>query len=90
MSKQNLIDSIALSDFVSKAAAKRWVEAVLTGLEEELQAGNEVRLPGFGIFKLVHKPARQARHPQTGESIAVAAKTVVKFSPAAALSASVN
>lgn len=90
MSKQNLIDNLALSRGESKAEAQRQIEAVFASLEAELISGNEVRMPGFGCFKLVHKPARQARNPQTGEPIAVAAKTVVKFSPAAALNASVN
>lgn len=90
MSKQNLIDSMAYNFAISKAEAQRQIEAVFTSLEYELSQGNEVRMPGFGCFKLVNKPARQARNPQTGEPIAVAAKTVVKFSPAAALNASVN
>ena len=90
MSKQNVIDALAFSRCESKAEAKRWVEAVINAVEVELLNGNPVNLPGFGSIKLVHKPARQARNPQTGEPIAVAAKTVVKFSPAAALNASVN
>ena len=90
MSKQNLIQEIACDYGCTKVEAERRINSVVSAIADQLNGGNAVNLPGFGIFKLVHKPARQARHPQTGEPIAVAAKTVVKFSPAAALNASVN
>jgi DNA-binding protein HU-beta len=44
-----------------------------------------VTLVGFGTFKVVHRAARKARNPQTGEAIDVPAKTVPKFKPSKAM-----
>ena len=31
-----------------------------------MKRGEEVRIPGFGIFKVAKRAARKARNPQTG------------------------
>ncbi len=90
MSKQNLIDTIALQTNTSKAEAGRMVDAVLGGLRSELAAGNEVRIVGFGSFSPVTRPARQVRSPQTGGQINVPAKVVVKFKAGTKLLEAVN
>ncbi len=47
--------------------------------------GEEVSIPGFGKFKVQNKPARTARNPRTGESVAVPATRKLSFQPAKAL-----
>jgi DNA-binding protein HU-beta len=61
------------------------VEGVLARIRDAAVKGEEVSLPGFGKFKVQHKPARPARNPRTGESIAVAATRKLAFQPAKAL-----
>lgn len=51
-------------------------------ITRETNAGEKVQLNGFGLFKQIHKAARTARNPKTGEAIPVAAKTVVTFKAA--------
>lgn len=90
MSKQNLIDTVALQTSTSKAEAGRAVDAVLYALQAELKAGNKVAIVGFGSFEVKHRPARDARNPSNGEIIIVPAKNVVKFKPGAKLLQAVN
>lgn len=43
------------------------------------QAKNSFTVPGIGKLVLVQRKARTGRNPQTGETIKIAAKKVVKF-----------
>jgi DNA-binding protein HU-beta len=43
------------------------------------QAKNSFTVPGIGKLVLVARKARMGRNPQTGETIKIAAKKVVKF-----------
>lgn len=68
------------------AMTKEYEAAVMRALT----SGQEVRLAGFGTFKVADRAARMARNPQTGEMKQVEAKRVVRFQPAKALKESVN
>lgn len=48
-------------------------------LKAHLDEHGEVVLPGFGRLLKVDRPARTGRNPRTGETIEIAAKSVVKF-----------
>jgi len=77
-----LIDHVADAAGVEKSAAKRAVEAVLTGIVDAAKKGEEVNLAGFGKFKVKDSPARQGRNPATGEAMEIAASRKLAFSPA--------
>ena len=70
------------------------VDAIVRAYEEaviaSLAKGGEVRLAGFGSFKVSKRAARTARNPQTGDPIKVAARTVARFQPAKALKDAVD
>lgn len=68
------------------AMTKEYEAAVIRALA----SGQEVRLAGFGSFKIAHRAARMARNPQTGQQQPVAAKTVVRFAPGKAFKDAVN
>lgn len=87
------------SDLVSEVAAgldetQAKVDAVVRAYEDaviaSLAKGGEVRLAGFGSFKVSKRAARTARNPQTGEPIKVAARKVARFQPAKALKDAVD
>jgi len=42
-------------------------------------AKNSITLPGLGKFSVTQRKARNGRNPQTGETIKIKAKKVVKF-----------
>lgn len=89
MNKQELINKIAEKG-MKKVEAKASLEVVLKTITESLVNGDDVKIVGFGSWKILQKSARKGRNPQTGEEIQIAAKTVVKFKPGKDLSEGVN
>ena len=90
MNKTELIDAMASDAGVSKAAAKKALESFLGNVSGALKGGNRVSLVGFGSWSVTRRAARDGRNPQTGATIKIAAKNVVKFKAGAELSSSVN
>lgn len=90
MNKGDLINKIAEGADISKAQATDALNAVLDNIGEALKEGEKVTLIGFGTFSISERKARTGRNPQTGETIQIAAKNVVKFKPGKELSDSVN
>ena len=90
MNKTELIDAMASDAGVSKAAAKKALESFLGNVSGALKGGNRVSLVGFGSWSVTRRAARDGRNPQTGATIKIAAKNVVKFKAGADLSSTVN
>ena len=90
MNKSDLIDAMAADAGVTKAAAKKALESFLGNVDGSLKAGNRVSLVGFGSWSVSKRAAREGRNPQTGKTIKIAAKNVVKFKAGSELSGSVN
>ncbi len=82
MKTAELIEHVASEAGVEKSAAKKAVEAVLTGIVDAAKKGEEVNLTGFGKFKVKESPARQGRNPATGAAIEIAASRKIGFTPA--------
>ncbi|MNP62211.1 DNA-binding protein HU-beta [compost metagenome] len=59
-------------------------------VSDSLENSDEITLPGIGKLKVGDRPARTGRNPQTGKTIEIAAKKVVKFVAAKALTDAVN
>lgn len=90
MNKTELIDSIAEKAGITKAAAKIALETFLGDIEGTLKKGDRISLVGFGSWSVSKRAAREGRNPQTGETIKIAAKNVVKFKAGSELSSAVN
>lgn len=90
MNKSELIDAIALSADLSKAAAGRALDATLEAISESLRDGSQINLVGFGTFQVKDRKARTGRNPQTGEAIEISASRVPGFKPGKALKDAVN
>ncbi|NQY68416.1 MAG: HU family DNA-binding protein [Flavobacteriales bacterium] len=86
MNKAELTEAIASAANLSKADAKRALEAVITSTTSSLSKGERVSLVGFGSFSVSQRAARKGRNPQTGKEIDIPAKKVVKFKAGAELS----
>ena len=85
MNKQELIENIADSADVTKAAAGRALDAVINSVTGALTKGDSVILVGFGTFNVRDRAARTGRNPQTGEEIQIAAAKVPAFKAGKAL-----
>ena len=79
MNHSDIVEKVAEAADLPKATASRAVEAVVQTIIDTLQAGEEVRLTGLGIFDVVTREARPGRNPQTGESISIPASKALRF-----------
>lgn len=85
MNKAELIERMADDADISKAAAERALESLMTAVKTTLKKGGEVTLTGFGSFKVTKRAARAGRNPRTGAEIKIKARKVPKFTPGKAL-----
>ncbi|MDR2222997.1 MAG: HU family DNA-binding protein [Flavobacteriaceae bacterium] len=90
MNKTELIDAIAKDAEISKVAAKKALESFLANVEKTLAKGDKISLIGFGSWSVSDRAAREGRNPQTGKTIKIAAKKMVKFKAGSELDAAVN
>ena len=96
MNKSQLVDAIIAKmkgthdRIVSKTDVNAYLDCLESVATDELKSGGEVPLNGLGKLKVAQKAARTGRNPQTGAAIDIPAKTVVKFSPAKALTDAIN
>lgn len=90
MNKSELIDAIALSADISKAAAGRALDAMTDSVSTTLRKGGTVTLVGFGTFYVSKRAARTGRNPQTGAAIKIKAAKSPKFRAGKALKDAVN
>jgi DNA-binding protein HU-beta len=79
MNKAQLIDAIAANAGLTKADAKKALDAFIKATTQALKKGDRVALVGFGSFSVSKRSARTGRNPQTGKEIKIPAKKVVKF-----------
>jgi DNA-binding protein HU-beta len=85
MTKAELIAVMAEGSDITKAAAANALDALTTAVAKELKKSGKLGLVGFGTFSVVKRKAREGRNPQTGKTIKIAAKKVVKFKAGKAL-----
>lgn len=90
MNKSELIDTIAQSADISKAAAARALEAALDTITGALKRGDPVTLVGFGTFNVRQRAARSGRNPRTGETIFIKASKNPAFKAGKALKDAIN
>lgn len=90
MNKGELIDVIAVEAGISKASAKKALEATLDAVKNTLAKGDKVSLIGFGTFSVAERAARTGVNLQTGAAISIPAKKVAKFKAGAELANAVK
>lgn len=90
VNKTELIEAIAASADIPKAAAGRALDAVVESITGALKNGDSVVLVGFGTFSVKERAARTGRNPQTGQEIKIAAAKVPGFKAGKALKDAVN
>ncbi len=90
MNKQELIATVAETAGLQRSDAVKAVESVFDAISASLKKGDEVRLVGFGTFSVSTRKAGKGRNPRTGEEIAIAESTTVRFKAGKTLKDSVN
>ena len=79
MNKTELINQIAESADISKKAAGDALQGFMMAVTGTMVKGDKLQLIGFGTFSVTERSARTCRNPQTGKSMKIPAKKVVKF-----------
>jgi DNA-binding protein HU-beta len=90
MTKADLIEKMAKDAAITKAAAGKALDSFIDGVKKALKKGNKVALVGFGSFSISKRKARKGRNPRTGETIAIKAAKVPKFTAGKAFKDSVK
>jgi DNA-binding protein HU-beta len=90
VNKAELIEAVAASADLPKAAAGRAIDAMVESVTNALKEGDQVVLVGFGTFSVKERAARTGRNPQTGEPIQIKAATIPGFKAGKALKDAVN
>ena len=90
MNRAELVERIAETAEVTKAAAERALGACLEAIASSLEKDEPVVLVNFGTFVVRESPAREGRNPQTGEKIKIRAAKRVGFKAGKALKEAVK
>lgn len=90
VNKTELIETIAKTADISKAAAGRALDGMIKAVGVSLKKGQMVTLVGFGTFYVGKRAARSGRNPRTGATIKIKAAKVPKFRAGKALKDALN
>lgn len=90
LTKADLADAIYTALKVDKQKAAQIVEDYIEIIKDALEKDSKVMLSGFGSYEVKFKPPRRGRNPQTGDSIILRARKVVKFKPSQLLRKAIN
>jgi len=90
VNKSELIESVAKSADISKAAAGRAIDGLVVAIRGSMKKGQMVTIVGFGTFYVGKRAARAGRNPRTNEAIKIKAAKVPKFRAGKALKDALN
>lgn len=90
MTKADIAEKIHTNTGLSKKDSAVMMEAVFAIMKESLEAGETIKISGFGVFEPKQKNARRGRNPQTGEAITIEARKVLSFKPSSVLRDAIN
>lgn len=85
LTTKELARIIAAKHNITIAQAKDILDTTFSTITDSLNDNIPVFIHGFGKFSITQAKARRGRNPQTGESIEIPAKNVVRFKPSKTL-----
>jgi len=90
MTKADIVETIYEKVGFSRKESAEIVDLVFDLMKETLEAGNRIKISGFGNFVVREKRSRKGRNPQTGEEIQISARRVLTFKPSQVLRKALN
>ena|SRR3989338_8232774 len=90
ITKADLVEQVYEKIGFSKKESSDLVELVFDLIKESLEAGQKIKVSGFGNFVVRQKKSRVGRNPQTGQSITITARKVLTFRPSQVLKNALN
>ena len=85
ITRADLSEAVHREIGLTRRVAAELVDGVIEAMAERLEAGERVKIYGFGSFNLRDKGVRPGRNPRTGEEAAVTARRVAVFKASAIL-----
>ena len=82
MTKSQLVAKLADSGGMGRKQVDDLMNNLVDTIVKSVKKGENVKIPGLGIFRLRKMKARMGRNPQTGEAIKIPARKKVGFSVA--------
>jgi DNA-binding protein HU-beta len=79
LTKSQLIRFLAEKQEITNKQSAAFLELLADTAVKETKKSGEFTIPGIGKLVKAERKARLGRNPQTGETIKIKAKTVVKF-----------
>lgn len=79
--KEELVNMVCEETGCPKTVVKKIIDSTLRSITSALSQGKEVRVSGFGTFKVKQCAARTGRSLITNEPIAIPARKVPSFKP---------
>lgn len=66
---------------LTSADSYKLIDIIFDEIGQSLIHGEDVKISGFGTFKILSKPARIGRNPKTGVPAVISARRVATFRP---------
>jgi integration host factor subunit alpha len=81
LTKEKIINDLSgyMRVFDRRDEPRHLVESLLELMKSTLEAGEDVKISGFGKFQIREKKRRRGRNPQTGEEMMLRARRIVQF-----------
>ena len=90
ITRANLSETIYAEVGLSRNESAALLETVLDRMAIALEAGDSVKISGFGVFTVRQKGRRIGRNPKTGQEVPILPRRVLVFRPSHVLRARVN
>jgi DNA-binding protein HU-beta len=90
LGKSDLVQQVATRTGLPRSQATRAVDALLAAVQDAVAQGDQVRISGFGSFRVTETKARKGRNPRTGAELEIKAGRRVSFTPGTKLVESVR
>ncbi len=81
ITRKELTDILIQKTHFTAKECSEFVDMIFETIAETLEGGEDVKISGFGNFRVREKRAREGRNPQTGEKMELSARRVVTFKP---------
>ncbi|MBW4022643.1 MAG: integration host factor subunit alpha [Proteobacteria bacterium] len=90
VTRAQLAETIYAQVGLSRNESADLLEAVLERISTALEAGESVKISGFGTFSVRQKGRRIGRNPKTGVEVPILPRRVLVFRPSQVLKGTVN
>lgn len=90
MNNSDLSERLVADHGLSRADARKFVDALFAAIGDAAAKGEEISINSFGKFKVKATAAREGRNPATGEPMKIKASRKLSFTVAKAVKDKLN